>query len=87
MQRRGILTLPPELLFGILGIKDATLLDAKVNHFGAGSLDMVIESPAMPEYREGEHPRSMSLEEMKNAIVNRQPEEELRNALFNRQSA
>ena len=72
MQRRGILTLSPELLFGILGIKDATLLDAKVNHFGTDTLDLVIGSPDMPECAIFEYPQTMSLEEMKNAILNRQ---------------
>lgn len=72
MKRRGILTLPPEELFSILGIKDATLLDAKVNQFGTGTLDIVIESPDMPECAAYEYPQAMSLEEMRNAIFNRQ---------------
>ena len=68
MNRRGILRLPPELLFGILGIKDATLLDAKVSHFESGTLDLVIGSPDMPQCAAFEHAQSMSLEEMKNAM-------------------
>jgi len=64
MKRRGILTISPELLFQLLGLKGASLLDAKVNHFRSGSLDMVIESPNMPEYREGECPRTFTLEEI-----------------------
>lgn len=68
MKRRGILRLPPELLFDILGIKDATLLDAKVNHFGSGTLDLVIGSPDLPECAAFEYPQAMSLVEMQNAI-------------------
>ena len=71
MKRRAILTLPPELLFSLLGLKDATLLDAKVNHFGTGTLDLVIDSPDMPECADFEYPQTASLEEMKNAIHNR----------------
>ena len=68
MQRCVILTLPPELLFGILGIKDATLLDAKVKHFETGTLDLVISSPDMPECAAFAYPQKASLEELRNAI-------------------
>ena len=65
MRRRGILRLSPELLFSLLGLKNATLLDAKVNHFESGSLDIVIESPDMPECQEGAYPYTMTLEDIK----------------------
>ena len=65
MRRRGILRLSPELLFSLLGLQNATLLDAKVNHFESGSLDVVIESPNMPECQEGAHPMIVTLEDIK----------------------
>ena len=72
MRRRGILTIPPELLFNILEIKHATLLDARVNQFGNGNLELSIESPDMPECADFEHPQTASLEEIRNALYNRQ---------------
>ena len=65
MKRRGILRLSPELLFSLLGFKNATLLDAKVNHFESGSLDIVIDSPDMPECPEGAYPYTVTLEDIK----------------------
>ena len=71
MRRRIILTLPPKLLFGLLGVNDATLLDARVNQFGNGNLELSIESPDMPEVADYEYPQTASLEEIKNAVLNR----------------
>jgi len=65
MRRRGILSLSPELLFSLLGLKNATLLDAKVNQFESGNLDIVIENPDMPECQEGAYPYMLTLEEIK----------------------
>jgi len=65
MRKRGILRLSPELLFSLLGFKNATLLDAKVNQFESGSLDIVIESPDMPECQEGAYPMIVTLEDIK----------------------
>lgn len=64
MKRRGILRLSSELLFESLGIKNGTLLDAKVNHFESGSLDLVIESPDMPECMEGAWPVTITKEDL-----------------------
>jgi len=68
IKRRGIVAIPSELLFQLLGLEDAILLNIAVNHFRAGNIEMVIESPAMPECREGEHPRVFNLEEVSSAI-------------------
>ena len=65
MKRRGILTLPPELLFSLLGLQNATLLDAKVNQFGTGNLELAIDSPDMPECQEGAYPYTLTLEDIK----------------------
>jgi len=65
MRKRGVLRLSPELLFGLLGLNNATLLDAKVNHFESGSLDIVIESPDMPECQEGAYAMTVTLEDIK----------------------
>lgn len=72
MRKRAILALPPHLLFSVLGIKEAVLLDAQVDHFMTGNLEIAIESPDMPECPDFGYAQTMSLEEMKNAIHNRQ---------------
>ena len=65
MKNRIILSLSPDLLFSILGIPNATLIDAKVDQFATGNLDIVIDSPDMPECAEYEYVRTASLEEIK----------------------
>ena len=65
MKRRGILRLSPELLFSLLGLNNAILLDAKVNQFESGCLDIVIESSDMPECMEGAYPLTVTLEDIK----------------------
>ena len=65
MRNRIILSLPPDLLFRILGIPNATLLDAKVDQFGDGTLLIVFGSPDMPECADYEYAQTASLEEIK----------------------
>ena len=68
MRRRAILRLSPEILFSLLELPNTILLDAEVDQFGAGSLDIVIEGPSMPECQEGDYPLVIPFEEVNHAI-------------------
>jgi len=65
MSNRIILTLPPTEVFSLLGIPNATLIDARVDQFGNGNLEIVIDSPDMPECADYEYAQTASLEEIK----------------------
>ena len=65
MSKRGSIQISPELLFELLGLKDARLLDIRINHFGSDFIEMVIEHPGIMECPEGGIPWPASVEELR----------------------
>lgn len=65
IKRRGIVSISPEEFFELLGLQNAILLDAQINHFAGGNLDVAIESPDMPECQEGAYPVTVMLRDIK----------------------
>ena len=65
VRRRAVLSISPELLLSLLGIKGkVNILDARVDHFQSGQIDIVLEGPHLPECPEGSYPLPRNLEEL-----------------------
>ncbi len=62
MKRRAIVNISEEYLVQLLGLDgDTEIVDAKINNFCGGTVDLLITSKGVPECGEGAYPRTYTL--------------------------
>ena len=62
-RRVGNLSISPELLQQALGI-ECEILDARMNHFKGGWIELLVGSPMLPEQPEGSYPPPVNIEQL-----------------------